>query len=59
MDMKTNTWVFNTDEELSSSDTVHVFRNTKFYYSLCHYNGPQVASSAGGWQMEKSVETQG
>lgn len=59
MDMKTNKWVFNIDEELSSSDTVHVLRNTKFYYSLCHYNGPQLASSAEGRQMEKSVETGG
>lgn len=55
--MKTNKWVFNIDEELSSSDTVHVLRNTKFYYSLCHYNRLQLASPAEGWQMEKSVET--
>lgn len=54
--VKINNWLFNIDEELSSTDMVHVLRNTKFDFILHHYNRPCLVSSAGQ-QMQKPVKT--
>lgn len=57
MHVKTNNWLFNIDEELSSTDMVRVLRNTELDFILHHYNRPWLLSSAEGQQMQKSGET--